>query len=112
MSIETNATVPGIGETWLADYGDDTPFGPFASELTFDSSTRVSFKVVKGALTGTSGTQDYVAVKVREGLYVLQWKESDGPFVTHIEDWSEGNVIGIILGDTFTQMGGTWTRVR
>ena len=112
MSMETEATVPGIGQTWLADYGDHTPFGPFASEITFDTPATLSFEVVKGALTGTRGTQEYAAVKARDGLFVVQWKESAGPFVTHIEDWTEGTVIGIILGDTFTPMTGTWTRVR
>jgi hypothetical protein len=67
MTLNTNATVPGIGQTRLAGFGDDTPFGPFAAEVTFESVTRVSFVVTKGSMKGNTDAMDYTTVQVRDG---------------------------------------------
>lgn len=112
--MDTTATLPSVGQTWLADLGPDTPLGHFTVEMTFNSPTSLTFLVTGGSIEGTSETMDYTTVKVRDGLYVVRWTEPEsGDMVTHIEDYSEGACMASsVIGGQFVQLTGTWTRVR
>lgn len=112
--METNVTLPSVGQTWLADLGPDTPLGHFTVEITFDSPSSVSFLVTGGAIKGRTQAMDYTTVKLRDGLYVVRWTEPDsGDHVTHIEDYTEGTCMASsVIGGEFVRLTGTWTRVR
>lgn len=112
--MESNATLPSVGETWLADLGPNTPVGHFTVETTFNSATNATFVITGGALAGRSETMDYTTTKIRDGLYVVRWTEPDsGDYVTHIEDYTEGTCMASsVIGGQFVQLHGSWTRVR
>ena len=112
--MDTTATLPSVGQTWLADLGPDTPLGHFTMEITFNSSTSVTFLVTGGAIAGRTQTMDYTTVKLRDGLYVVRWIEPDsGDMVTHIEDYTEGTCMASsVVAGNFIQLNGTWTCVR
>ncbi|MEV8521644.1 hypothetical protein ABZR86_17760 [Dyella marensis] len=114
MAIDTNAVLPSVGQTWLADLGPNTPLGHFTVEITFESATRVSFLVTGGAIKGRTQSMDYTTAKLRDGLYLVRWTEPDSnDFVTHIEDYNEGVCMASsVVGGKFIQLAGTWTRVR
>ncbi|GAA3839832.1 hypothetical protein GCM10022403_085120 [Streptomyces coacervatus] len=41
-SVETGVTVPSVGRSWVADFGDETTFGgPFGAKITYTSSRGV-----------------------------------------------------------------------
>jgi hypothetical protein len=50
--MNADAILPGVGQLWLADFGSDGPWGPFAVELDLTSSTRLSLSVTMGKFTG------------------------------------------------------------
>ncbi|MEH0578588.1 MULTISPECIES: hypothetical protein [Streptomyces] len=111
--VETDAVLPSVGQTWLADFGDDTPFGgPFAAEITFTSATQLNFVVTKGALKGATDSVTYTTTRIRPGLYMVRWHEpKSGANVTHVEDFSQHVVVSsIVAGDQFVQMEGSLTR--
>ncbi|MER5435898.1 hypothetical protein [Streptomyces sp. NPDC002588] len=112
MTFDTGATIPGVGQTWLAEF-EDTPFGPFAVELTFHSGTSLSYLVSSGAAKGNGETMDYTTAELRDGLYVLCWEEPEsGAKVTHIQDWQNHLVYASsFLQGQFMQISGTWTRL-
>ena len=112
--MDTTATLPSVGQTWLADLGPDTPLGHFTVEITFNTATSVTFHVTGGAIAGRTETMDYTTTKVRDGLYVVRWTEPDsGDHVTHIEDYTEGACMASsVIGGEFIQLAGTWTLVR
>jgi hypothetical protein len=54
-------------------------------------------------------------VEVVPGIFVVGWKDPKSEaYVTHVEDYNNGEVVtSIMLADgTHTVMTGTWTRVR
>ena len=112
--VETDAVLPSVGQTWLADFGDHTAFGPFAAEITFTSATQLSFVITKGALQGATDTVTYTTTRIRPGLYLLRWHEpKSGAYVTHVEDYSHYSVVSsIVAGTQFVQMDGSLTRVK
>ena len=112
--MNINATLPSVGQTWLSDFGPDTPLGHFSVEITFDTESRVTFTVITGAIAGRTEAMDYTTTQVRDGLYVVRWTEPDsGDHVTHIEDYTEGACLASsVVGGQFVQLAGTWTRVR
>ncbi|PXA67105.1 MoaF-related domain-containing protein [Cryobacterium arcticum] len=112
--MNINATLPSVGQTWLADLGPNTPLGHFTVEITFNTETSVTFNVTGGAIAGRTETMDYTTAQVRDGLYVVRWTEPDsGDHVTHIEDYTEGACMASsVIGGEFVQLSGTWTRVR
>lgn len=112
--MDTTATLPSVGQTWLADLGPDTPLGHFTVEITFDSETQVTFHVTSGAIAGRTETMPYTTTKVRDGLYVVRWSEPGaGDHVTHIEDYDAGTCMASsVVGGQFIQLTGTCTRVR
>ena len=112
--MDTNATLPSVGETWLADLGPDTPLGHFTVEITFNSATSVTYLITGGTIKGNTETMDYTTAKVRDGLYVVRWTEpGSGDMVTHIEDYREGTCLASsVIGGQFVQLSGTWTKVR
>lgn len=112
--MDINATLPSVGQTWLADLGTDTPLGHFTVEITFNTETSVTFNVITGTIAGRTETMDYTTTQVRDGLYVVRWTEPDsGDHVTHIEDYTEGACMASsVVGGQFVQLAGTWTRVR
>lgn len=112
--MDFNATLPSVGQTWLADLGPDTPLGHFTVEITFDTTTQVTFVVTGGAIAGRTQTMDYTTTQLRDGLYVVRWTEPDaGDHVTHIEDYTSGTCMASsVIGGHFVQLGGSWTRVR
>lgn len=114
MSFDVGATLPSVGETWLADLGPDTPLGHFTVEITFETSTRVSFFVTGGAIKGRQQSMDYTTARLRDGLYVVRWTEpGSNDFVTHIEDYKNGVCMASsVVGGKFLQLIGTWARVR
>ena len=111
--MDTNATLPSVGQTWLADLGPNTPLGHFTVKITFNSATSVTYLITGGSITGNTETMDYTTAKVRDGLYVVRWTEpGSGDMVTHIEDYQEGTCLASsVIGDQFVQLSGTWTRV-
>lgn len=112
--MDSNATLPSVGETWLADLGPDTPLGHFTVEITFETASRVSFLVTGGAIKGRTETMDYTTTRVRDGLYVVRWTEPDSlDHVTHIEDYANGTCMASsVIGGEFVQLHGTWKKVR
>lgn len=111
MSTEKYDVLPGIGQTWLVDFGSDTPFGRLAAELTFETETRLSFVVTEGPFKGATETVDYTTTKVRPGVYIVRWTETGG-FVTHVQDWDNGTVAASnVSGDQFVLMTGSFTQV-
>jgi hypothetical protein len=114
MTFNSDAILPSVGQTWLADLGPNTPLGHFTVEITFESMTRISFLVTGGAIKGRHQTMEYTTAKLRDGLYVVRWTEPDaGDFVTHIEDYTNGVCMASsVVGGKFIQLAGTWTRVR
>ncbi|WP_409364201.1 MoaF-related domain-containing protein [Burkholderia sp. Bp8989] len=94
--------------------GPNTPLGHFTVEMTFESPTRVSFLVTRGAIKGRSQNMVYTSAKLRDGLYVVRWTEPDShDFVTHIEDYTARVCMASsVVGGKFIQLAGTWTRVR
>ncbi|MFF4835274.1 hypothetical protein [Streptomyces sp. HUAS ZL42] len=106
--METNAILPSVGQTWLAE------LGPFAAEITFASESEVSFVLTTGDHKGKTETMDYSATKVRDGLYVVRWVEPvSGDIVTHIQDYTAGtSLASSIVGGEFVQLTGKWSRVR
>jgi phenolic acid decarboxylase len=112
--MDDNVTLPGVGQTWLADLGPDTPLGHFTVEITFDSATQVSFEVTSGAIKGRKQTMEYTTTQLRDGLFVVRWTEPDaGDHVTHIEDYTEGTCMASsVIGGEFVQLHGKWSRVR
>lgn len=112
--MKTNAVIPSLSQTWLADLGPDTPFGHFTVEITFESETQASFLVTGGAIEGHTETVDYTTTMVRDGLYVVRWTErASGVHVTRIEDYSHGTcMISSVIDGDFIQLHGTWSRIR
>lgn len=112
--MDIDATLPSVGQTWLADLGPDTPLGHFTVEITFETATRVTFLVTGGAIAGRTETMEYTTTEIREGLYAVRWTEPGaGDHVTHIEDYTEGTCLASsVIGGQFVQLAGTWTRVR
>ena len=112
--MDSSATLPSVGQTWLADVGPDTPLGHFTVEITFDTDTRMSFVVTGGALEGRTESMDHTATKVRDDLYVVRWSEPEaGDHVTHIEDYTNGACMASsVIGGEFVRLHGTWTRVH
>jgi hypothetical protein len=108
------ATLPSIGETWLADLGPDTPLGHFTVEITFITPSVMTFNVTGGDLLGRTETMDYTTTKIRDGLYAVRWTEPDsGDHVTHIEDYTSGTCMASsVIGGEFVQLHGSWSRVR
>jgi hypothetical protein len=113
-SVETDAVLPSVGHTWLADFGDHTAFGPFAAKITFTSATQLSFVITKGALKGATDTVTYTTTRIRPGLYLVRWREpKSGAYVTHVEDYSHHAVVSsVVAGTQFVQMDGSLTRVK
>jgi|tagenome__1003787_1003787.scaffolds.fasta_scaffold17847593_1 hypothetical protein len=50
--MDTNATLPSVGQTWLADPGPDTPLGHFTG----------------GTIKGNTEKMNYTTAKLRDGL--------------------------------------------
>lgn len=92
--MDSNTTLPGVGQTWLADLGPDTPLGHFTVEITFDSATQVSFEVTGGAIKGRKQTMEYTTTRLRDGLHVVRCMASS------------------VIGGEFVQLHGERTRVR
>lgn len=112
--MDTNAPLPSVGQTWLADLGSGTPLGHFTIEITFDSETRATYLVTGGTFKDNTETMDYTTTKLRDGLYAVRWTEPEsGNMVTHIDDYQEGTCLASsVIGGQFVQFSGTWTRVR
>ncbi|WP_200309541.1 MoaF-related domain-containing protein [Streptomyces adelaidensis] len=110
--VETDAVLPSVGQTWLADYGDNSALGRFAAELTFTSATQMTFVVTEGSLKGETDTVTYTATRIRPGLYMVRWHEpKTGSYVTHVEDYVNHTVVSsAVLGDQSMQMNGSLTR--
>src|SRR5215467_12158741 len=112
MSTLTTEALPGVGQTWLADFPEG-PWGHFAAELTFDSATYLSFVVTEGpdGFKGLEDAMDYATIQVRPGLFVVRWHEpKSGAYVTHIQDWAAGTVVAsIVLDQQFVALNGTLT---
>ena len=112
--MDKTAQLPGVGETWLADFGPDTPLGHFTVETTYHSPSRATFLVTGGAIKGRTETMDYTTTKVRDGLYVVRWTEPEaGAHVTRIEDYTNGTVmVSSVFDGQFIQLHGTWSKAR
>jgi hypothetical protein len=84
QDMDKTAQLPSVGETWLADFGPDTPLGHFTVETTYHSPSRATFLVTGGVIEGRTETMDYTTTKVRDGLYVVRWTEPEaGPCHPH-----------------------------
>jgi hypothetical protein len=113
--MNADAVLPGVGRVWLADFGSDGPWGPFAIELDITSSTRLSLSVRRGKFTGDVLTVDYTTVEVGPHLFVVRWKESGpGTCVTHFQDWNKLELVASVVTGKgeFVQLLGTFAEVR
>lgn len=66
--MDTNATLPSVGQTWLSDRGADTPLGHFTVEITINTADQVTFVVTGGAIAGRTETMPCTTTRIREGL--------------------------------------------
>ncbi len=106
----TETTFPALGCVFLADYGERVYRVAFANDgetLRWAENSATDFDAV-------AVTETYRAIPIRDGVFMVTWKESDGTTVTHVEDFENGIVHGAItLPDhTFLTLKGTWTRLR
>jgi len=111
----TGVALPSLGQTWVADFGNNTPFGPFAARITFKSRTTASFVVTKGAFAGSTDSVTYTTTRVRPGLYVVRWHEpKSGADVTHVEDYKRHTVVSSIstADGHFVELNGTFRHAR
>lgn len=108
------AEFPGIGSTYLADFGEEGPWGLFATELTFHDSQRLYVVVVRGGLSGTEDTVDYRATPIAEGIWLVSWQETRKITVTQVQDFARQRVVSnITIPDkavTFVQLTGSLIR--
>ncbi|MET9914719.1 hypothetical protein ABZZ74_49995 [Streptomyces sp. NPDC006476] len=106
--VETNAVLPSVGQTWRADYGDNTVFGRFVVELTFTSATQMTFHVTEGSIKGSADT----VTRVRPGLYMVRWHEpSWAPTSPNVEDYVHHTAASSsVAGDQSMQMNGSLTK--
>lgn len=111
-AVQTKARVPSVGQSWLADFGEDTPFGPFAAKITFTSADELTFTVTKGAMNGSTDTMSYTATELRPDVFIVRWHEpKSGAYVTHVEDYGNHTVVSsIVNGDQFVEMDGSFTK--
>lgn len=88
--MNADAVLPGVGQVWLADFGSDGPWGRFAVEMYFISTTRLSLAVTEGGYSGDTFTVDYATVEVGPRLFIVRWHEPEqGTSVTHFQDWNK-----------------------
>lgn len=112
-SVDTGVTVPSVGQSWVADFGDETPFGgPFGAKITYTSSTELTITVTKGSLKGSTDTVTYTTTRLRPGQYMLRRHElKSGAYVTHVEDFAHHTVSSsIVFGDQFMELEGSFTQ--
>ena len=113
--MKPNASVPGIGQTWRADFGSDGRWGRFVVDLTFESQTKLSLVAAQGNGDGERFEASYTTVEAGPGLFVVRWKEdSVGTCVTQFQDWNEGRVLAsvVTLKGEFVQLLGSFARRR
>ncbi|HTA88625.1 MAG TPA: hypothetical protein VK745_03590 [Polyangiaceae bacterium] len=111
--MKPNATVPGIGQTWRADFGSDGPWGRFVVDLTFESQTELSLVAARGDADGDRFDASYTTVEAGPGLFIVRWKEdSVGTCVTQFQDWNTGHVLASVVTKQgeFVQLLGSFVR--
>ena len=61
-------------------------FETFTPQITIRSERELTVDVVAGAHLGFSDTVEYQAVRVRDDLVVLSWREHNGSTIAHTLD--------------------------
>ncbi|GAA3224035.1 hypothetical protein GCM10017691_11680 [Pseudonocardia petroleophila] len=72
-----------VGRTFAADLGQ------LQVRSTYESDTRMTFTVIRGAGMTTDGhteTVDVEIVEIRQQVYLVSWREATGATVVHVED--------------------------
>lgn len=77
-------TFPFIGKTYLFEYDG------FVARDTFISDTELSFEILEGPVKGLTGSVNYHANAISDGVYMITWQEADGATVTHVDDFERG----------------------
>jgi hypothetical protein len=78
---------PEFGRTYI--YEMDT--GP-RYELTFESTSRLSWKRTDGKQVTATGGAGYRFVRLQSGMVFLAWREKDGTAITQVVDSFSGDV--------------------
>lgn len=83
---------PGIGHTFVVDFGD------YAVDLRFESDTRMSHTQIRGPEHGRSESVDIGVAEIRPDVWLVSWQETDRTSVVQIEDFEQGLVRMIVTG--------------
>jgi hypothetical protein len=84
---------PAVGHRYLAN------LDAFLAELFFASETSLTYTGVRP--DGSHGASESVAITVepiRNGLFLVTWRESDKTTVVHLEDYKNSTIITAITG--------------
>jgi hypothetical protein len=93
---------PASSEMWIA-------FVAFKVHITFHAGQRLTVNVVDGENAGFSGTVEYQAVAMREGIVVLSWQEHIGSTIVHVLDFAQDHTLTYVTpaNGGFVQLAGT-----
>jgi hypothetical protein len=61
-------------------------FPPFTPRITIISERELTVQIVAGDNAGFTGTVDYEAVELRDGLVMLSWQKHIGSTIVHVLD--------------------------
>jgi phenolic acid decarboxylase len=78
---------PAAGHVFEVNFGGDYVFN-----LDFKSDTQMTYTGQVGAFVGVVDTVAITAVKIRPGVYMIYWTESDQTEIVHVEDYDNGVV--------------------
>jgi hypothetical protein len=99
---------PAIGHRYLGDFQE------FGVELYFKSETSMTYTGVGS--NGSHGGSETVTIAVepiRDGLFLVTWKETDNTTAVHLEDYKLNRIITKVNGpdSTFSKYEGTMTLI-
>jgi len=109
FSVEAKEVFPGVGQTYVADYGS------FKARLSFHSETEMTYLITDGEGKGETETVQIQVTFLRSKLYRVSWQEISKMTVVQIEDFKK-EVVYSSLTDandhSFTSVFGSWKRLN
>ena len=99
---------PAVGHRYLVD------FQAFRVQLYFASEKSLTYTGVgQDGRLGGSETVKIAAEAIRDGLFLVTWKEAGGTTVVHLEDYKLNRITTHITGPdlTFSRHEGTMTQI-
>lgn len=84
---------PAVGHTYRVDFGDGNAF-----DIAFASDREMTFTKLQMPRLGMKETIRFEHRKIRDGVYLVYWQETDKTTVVHLEDFAEGMVYTHITG--------------